>query len=185
MVIVEIKQKSRRLTGINFTNFCLPPIQATFLPNKFQSAQLIWKEVLFKGVDRQKVIIIAHLAKHILNQRINGPVAHLRLFILSKFMVTILNNKTYGYGSRYSLKKPLVSVSYNNLVWNLTLINLAKQKLHINMAVIKWHTKYQKSMPSNFTQEDFQSFSLYVCLCKMWPPGQGHFWSQGYNLTNR
>ena len=83
------------------------------------------------------MIIIAHLAKHILNQRINGPVAHLRLFILSKFMVTILNNKTYGYGSRYSLKKPLVSVSYNNLVWNLTLINLAKQKLHINMAVIK------------------------------------------------
>ena len=30
-------------------------------------------------------------------------------------------------------EKPLVSASYRNLVWNLALINLAKQKLHI------WH----------------------------------------------
>ena len=28
-------------------------------------------------------------------------------------------------------ENPLVSVSYNNLVWNLALINLAKQKLLI------------------------------------------------------
>ena len=31
-------------------------------------------------------------------------VAHLRLFVLSKFMVTFLKNETYGNGSRYSLK---------------------------------------------------------------------------------
>ena len=55
-----------------------------------------------------------------------------------------LKNETYVYGSWYSLKKKkkkkqqkkkqqktLVSVSYSNLVWNLALINLAKQKLHI------------------------------------------------------
>ena len=41
-----------------------------------------------------------------------------------------LKNETYGYGSRYSLKS-LRSVSYSNLVQNLALINLAKQKLHI------------------------------------------------------
>ena len=46
-------------------------------------------------------------------------------------MVKFLKDETYGYGSQCSLKKPLVSVSYSNLVWNLALINLAKQKLHI------------------------------------------------------
>ena len=39
-----------------------------------------------------------------LNQRTNGPVAHLRLFALSKLMVTFLKNETYRYGSRFSLK---------------------------------------------------------------------------------
>ena len=38
------------------------------------------------------------------NQRTNIPEAHLRLFFLSMFMVTILKTKTYGYGSRHSLK---------------------------------------------------------------------------------
>ena len=37
-------------------------------------------------------------------RRTNGPVAHLRLFVLSKFIVTILKTKIYGYGSRHSLK---------------------------------------------------------------------------------
>ena len=39
-----------------------------------------------------------------INQRTNGPVAHLRLFILSKLMVTFLKNETYGYDSWYILK---------------------------------------------------------------------------------
>ena len=34
----------------------------------------------------------------------NGPVAHWRLFVLSKLIVAFLKNETYGYGSRYSLK---------------------------------------------------------------------------------
>ena len=38
-------------------------------------------------------------------QKTNGPVAHQRLFVLSKLMVTFLKNETYGYGSRYSLIK--------------------------------------------------------------------------------
>ena len=33
-------------------------------------------------------------------------------------MVILLKNETYGYGSQYSLKEPLVSVSYSNLVLN-------------------------------------------------------------------
>ena len=45
-------------------------------------------------------------------------------------MVTFLKNETYGYGSRYNLKN-ICSVSYSNLVWNIALINLVKQKLHI------------------------------------------------------
>ena len=36
-------------------------------------------------------------------------------------MVIFLKNETYRYG-----KKPLISVSYSNLVWNLALLNLAK-----------------------------------------------------------
>ena len=43
-------------------------------------------------------------AKIITNMRTNGPAAHLRLFVLSKFMVTILKTETYGYGSWHSLK---------------------------------------------------------------------------------
>ena len=50
------------------------------------------------------------------NQATNGPIAHLRLFVLSKLMVTVLKIETYWYGSRYSLKKPLISVSYSNLI---------------------------------------------------------------------
>ena len=47
-------------------------------------------------------------------------------------MFTFLNDQTCKYGSKYSLnKKSVVSVSYSNLVCNLALINLAKQKLHI------------------------------------------------------
>ena len=34
------------------------------------------------------------LRQECLNQRTNGPVAHLRLFVLSKFMVTILKTET-------------------------------------------------------------------------------------------
>ena len=64
-------------------------------------------------------------------QKTNGSVAHFGLFVLSKLTVTFLKNETYGYGSQYNLKKPLVSVSYSNLVWNLALFNLAKQKLQI------------------------------------------------------
>ena len=43
------------------------------------------------------------------NQRTNGHVTHLRLFVLSKLMVTLLKNETYGYGSRYSLKKIIIN----------------------------------------------------------------------------
>ena len=46
------------------------------------------------------------------NQRTNGLVSHLRLFVLSKLMVTVLKNQTYG--SRYSLKKTLVYIFYSN-----------------------------------------------------------------------
>ena len=91
-------------------------------------------------------------------QKTNGSVAYFRLFVLSKLTVTFLKNETYGYGSQYNLKKPLVSVSYSNLVWNLALFDLAKQKLQIKYGfdLIKWHTKYQRP---------FLEFSLiWVCV---------------------
>ena len=43
-------------------------------------------------------------------QRTSGPVAHLRLFVLSKCMITIFKTETYGHG-RWQFEKPLVSVS--------------------------------------------------------------------------
>ena len=45
-------------------------------------------------------------------------------------MVTFLNNETNGF-VLVQFEKPLVSVSYGNLVWNLVLINLAYKKLYI------------------------------------------------------
>ena len=47
-------------------------------------------------------------------KRTSGPVAHLRLFGLSKLMLTFLNNETYGYSRQYNLKTPLVSLSDSN-----------------------------------------------------------------------
>ena len=58
-------------------------------------------------------------------------------------MVKFFKNETYGYGSQYSLKKPLVSVSYSNLVWNVALINLSKRKFRIKYGFYK--VKYQIS----------------------------------------
>ena len=38
------------------------------------------------------------IISHKINQRTNGPIAHLRLSVLSKLTVTLLKNETYGYG---------------------------------------------------------------------------------------
>ena len=65
------------------------------------------------------------------NQTTNGLVAHQRLFVLSKFTVTILKDGNIWVWQLAQLEKPLVSVSYSNLVWNLALIKLAKQTHYI------------------------------------------------------
>ena len=70
-------------------------------------------------------------------------------------MVTFGTNEKYGYGSRYSLRKTLVSVSYSNLVCNLALTNLAKQKFYIKYGFDNVTHQISKACPSNFTQEDF------------------------------
>ena len=57
-------------------------------------------------------------------------------------MVTFSKNEIYGYGSRFSLKSLLSSVSYSNLVRNLASTNLAKEKLHIKYGFDK--VTYQK-----------------------------------------
>ena len=67
-------------------------------------------ELLYNGV-----CIMQHQGFTYTNQRTNGPVAHLRLFDLSKLMVTFLKNGTYTYGSQYSLKN-LISL-YPTITW--------------------------------------------------------------------
>ena len=52
------------------------------------------------------------LKKTILNQRINGHVNNLKLYVLNKLMVTFLKTETYGYGSLVQFEKPLVSVTW-------------------------------------------------------------------------
>ena len=58
-----------------------------------------------------------------INQRTNSHVAHLRLFVLSKFMVTMFKTEAYGYGCRHSLTKPLVSV-----LWQVVLLFIKQNR---------------------------------------------------------
>ena len=53
-------------------------------------------------IKQTTIVVIGSLRDKLLpkHTEANGPVAHLRLFILSKLMVTFLKNETYGYGSR-------------------------------------------------------------------------------------
>ena len=62
---------------------------------------------------------------------------------LSKLMDTFLKNE-----KPVQFEKPLISVSYNNLVWNLALLNLAKQNFHIKYGFDKG--TYQISKPCAF-----------------------------------
>ena len=71
-----------------------------FSANKFEIFIFIWrKNFMLSWVEHEKSFITSGPDK-----RINGPLVHLRIFVLHKLIVTILKNEKYGYGSGTSLK---------------------------------------------------------------------------------
>ena len=52
------------------------------------------------------------------------------------------------------------------------------------MTLIKGHTKYQRFMPSSFTQENFLKFLPIWVYVKQVTPTTGLFLPQGYNVNN-
>ena len=65
-------------------------------------------------------------------------------------------------------EKPLVSVSYTNFVWNLALINLVKQKLHIKYGFDRVTYHLPKASAFQFHththKKDFKSFPPYESM---------------------
>ena len=59
---------------------------------------------------------------------------------------------------------------------------LAKQKLHIKYGYDKATYQYQRPVFLVSHKTIFRVFPIWVYV--KWPLGQGHFWSQGYNLNN-
>ena len=57
-----------------------------------------------------------------------------------------------------TFEKPLISVSYSKLVWNLALFNLLKEKLHIKYGFDKLIYKYEGHAKSFVT-----GFGLLLC----------------------
>ena len=51
--------------------------------------------------------------------------------------------------------KPLVSVSYSSLVWDLALTDLVKQTLHIKYGFDETTYQIQRPVPSSFRQKRF------------------------------
>ena len=49
--------------------------------------------------------------------------------------------------------------------------------------MIIFHTKYQRSRPYGFRQEDFFMFLPIKAYVKPVTPEAGHFWPEGYNLN--